>query len=400
VSSAGWPHKNTSGDTVRFRPQSPHREPPAPAASPQPPAASREPPAAFATIPTVSRILVVTSGALFVHGGHMVIADETAAALRRAGHEAEVLVTPQNRFGRQFAAYLATWLTDVGQTADGRPVDQVISLRFPSYAVRHPRHVCWLNHRMREYYDLWDQFSSPLSPQGRLKERVRRKAIHAIDRRLLTTNVRRLFAQSRTIQARLERFGGLRSELLYPPAPERPYRTDGYGDYIFAVSRLTPLKRLDLLVEATARTTSDRLAVRIAGDGESRPVLAKRIQALGLEGRVELLGRVSEADLLDHYARCRAVFFAPWNEDYGFVTLESFRSGKPVVTATDSGGPAELVVHRENGLVCEPTADAMARLLDELSRDAGLAERLGERARLDATRHSWEQAVQVLTRTG
>ena len=63
------------------------------------------------------------------------------------------MVTPQNRFGRQAAAYLATWLTDVGRTHDDRPIDQVISLRYPSYAVRHPRHVCWLLHPMREYYD-------------------------------------------------------------------------------------------------------------------------------------------------------------------------------------------------------------------------------------------------------
>jgi hypothetical protein len=56
----------------------------------------------------MSRILVVTSGALFVRGGHLVIAEETAAALRRAGHSAEVLVTPQNRFGRQVSAYVAT----------------------------------------------------------------------------------------------------------------------------------------------------------------------------------------------------------------------------------------------------------------------------------------------------
>src|SRR5262249_32023302 len=90
-------------------------------------------------------ILVAPSGALFVRGGPLVIAEETCAALRRAGHLAEILITPQNRFGRQLSAYAATWLTDVGETADGHPVDQVISFRFPSYAVRHPRHVCWLN---------------------------------------------------------------------------------------------------------------------------------------------------------------------------------------------------------------------------------------------------------------
>ena len=151
----------------------------------------------------VSRIAVVTSSPPLVEGGHMVIARSLAQALREAGHEADIVVTPQNRFGRQASAYVATWLTDVGQSA-GHRIDQVISLRYPSYAVRHPRHVCWLNHTMREYYDLWERFSSGLSPQNRFKESVRRRALHAADRYLLTRNVSRLFVQSRTIQARLQ----------------------------------------------------------------------------------------------------------------------------------------------------------------------------------------------------
>ena len=342
------------------------------------------------------RILVVTSGALFVRGGHLAIAEETAAALRRAGYLAEVLVTPQNRFGRQAAAYLSTWMTDVSQTADGHPVDQVISLRFPSYAVRHPRHVCWLNHRMREYYDLWERFVRGLGRRGRLKEGVRRQAFHTVDHWLLTRNVTRLLAQSRTIQDRLRRFGNIPSEVLYPPPPERAYRTDGYGDYLFAVSRLHPLKRLGLLVEAAALMKDRTLRIRIAGEGEEGPRLAERIAELGLRDRVFLLGPVSEADLVEHYARCRAVYFAPWNEDYGFVTLEAFRSGKAVLTAPDSGGPAELVEHEGNGLVAASTPEAMAAPLDRLAAERGLAERLGEAARRSAARFTWPATVESL----
>jgi glycosyltransferase involved in cell wall biosynthesis len=344
------------------------------------------------------RVLVVTSGALFVRGGHLVIAEETRAALRRAGHEAEVLITPQNRFGRQLSAYLATWMTDVGLTADGRPVDRVVSFRFPSYAVRHPSHVCWLNHRMREYYDLWERFVRGLGRKGRLKEGVRRRMFHALDRHLLTRNVTRLLAQSRTIQARLQRFGGIPSEVLYPPPPERPYRNDGYGDYVFAVSRLHPLKRLDLLVEAAARVRDRSLRFKIAGEGEEEGRLRDRIRELGLEGRVELLGAVSDTELVDHYARCRAVFFAPWNEDYGFVTLEAFRSGKAVLTASDSGGPAELVRDGQNGFVCAATPEAVAERLDALAADRALAERLGQQALADARPHTWERAVAELLR--
>lgn len=340
--------------------------------------------------------MVVTSGALFVRGGHVVIAEETCAALRRAGCEADVYVTPQNRFGRQSSAYLANWLTDVGETADGKKIDQVISFRFPSYAVRHPRHLCWLNHRMREYYDLWERFTRGLGRRGKLKEGLRRRLFHALDRYLLTRNVSRLVAQSKTIQSRLQRFGDIPSELLYPPAPERPYRTDGYGDYVFAVSRLHPLKRLDLLVEAAGRMQDRSLGIKIAGEGEQASLLRERIQALGLEGRVELLGTVSDAELVTHYARCRAVCFAPQNEDYGFVTLEAFRSGKAVLTASDSGGPAELVQDGVNGFVTAPTPESLAKALDEVASDRARAERLGQAALAAAREHTWERAIAEL----
>jgi glycosyltransferase involved in cell wall biosynthesis len=342
------------------------------------------------------RVLVITSGALFVRGGHLTIAEETAAALRRAGHRAEVLITPQNRFGRQLSAYIATWLTDVGETADGQPIDQVITFRFPSYAVRHRNHVCWLNHRMREYYDLWERFVRGLGRRGRAKESVRRWLFHRADRYLLTRNVTRLVAQSKTIQARLQRFGGIPSELLYPPAPERSYRTEAYGDYVFAVSRLHPLKRMGLLVEAAALMKNRSLRFKIAGEGEERIVLAERIHELGLDDRVELLGAVSDADLVDHYARCRAVVFAPWNEDYGFVTLEAFGSAKAVLTCHDSGGPAELVADGETGFVVAPTPAALAEALDRLALDRGLAERLGQAALRASAAYRWDRTVESL----
>jgi glycosyltransferase involved in cell wall biosynthesis len=137
------------------------------------------------------------------------------------------------------------------------------------------------------------------------------------------------------------------------------------------------------------------LAVKIAGEGEEAERLRTRVGELGLAGRVELLGAISDEQLIDHYARCRAVYFAPWNEDYGFVTLESFRSGKAVVTAVDSGGPAELVRHEQNGLVAQPTPQAMAEELDRLA-DRDLAERLGRAAEVAAREHTWDRAVKVL----
>ena len=326
----------------------------------------------------------------------MVIARSLVQALREAGHAAEIVVTPQNRFGRQASAYLATWLTDLG-TAGGDPIDQVISLRYPSYAVRHPRHVCWLNHTMREYYDQWDRFSGLLSPQGRVKERVRRTFIHAADRYLLTRNVSKLFVQSETIRRRLGIWPELRSEVLYPPAPQRPYRCDEYGDYLFMVSRLTALKRADLVVQALAQPEAASVKAVIAGDGEERPRLEALIARLGLADRVTLVGRLTDEQVLDHLARCRAVVFPPLEEDYGFVTAEAFASAKAVLTCRDSGGPAELVENGLQGFVCEPTAQALAVAMRTLMMDIGLAERMGAAARTAGSALSWAETVRQLT---
>ena len=343
----------------------------------------------------MSRIAVVTSSPPFAEGGHLVLARALVRALGERGHQSDLLITPQNRFGRQAAAYLATWLTDVGM-APGGPIDQVISLRYPSYAVRHPAHVCWLNHTMREYYDQWPRFSASLSWRAGVKERVRRTLIHAADRHLLRRNVTRLFVQSETIRRRVDWWLRVPADVLYPPAPPRPYRCDDYGDYIFAVSRLTPLKRLDLLIEALARKAAGGVRCVIAGDGEEAGRLTALVRELGLESRVTLVGSIGEAALLDHLARCRAVCFPPFDEDYGFVTIEAFASHKAVVTCADSGGAAELVEDGRTGLVCEPAAEPLARALARLAGDRPAAVRMGEAAAQTAARFTWDHAVQQL----
>jgi glycosyltransferase involved in cell wall biosynthesis len=343
------------------------------------------------------RVVVVTSDVPFIEGGHRVIARALVRALRDEGHTADLVTTPQNRFGRQLSAYLATWLTDVGVGGDGRPVDRVVSLRFPSYAVRHPRHVVWLNHRMREYYDLWEDFHAGLGARGRLVEGMRRRAIHTLDGRLLRR--RTLMAQSKTIQTRLSRWGNLSSEVLYPPAPQREYRCDAFNGSILVVGRLTKLKRVDLLLRAAAAAGGD-WRVRVAGGGPEHESLTALVRELGLERRVVLLGELDEERLLREYANCSAVYFGAKAEDYGLVTLEAFSSSKAVVTCTDSGGPAELVEEGVTGFIAAPEVESVAAALARLTGEVRLAETLGEAAVKVAQKHSWASAVNRLLSAG
>ncbi|HUL72550.1 MAG TPA: glycosyltransferase family 4 protein [Vicinamibacterales bacterium] len=341
-------------------------------------------------------ITIVTSAPPLTEGGHLVLARSLERALTEAGHRAGIVTTPSNRFGRQGPAYLANWLTDVGMTGGGEKVDQIITLRFPAYAVRHPRHVCWLVHTMREYYDLWDEFSSRLSPQGRLKERTRRALIRAADSYFFKHHVSKLFTISGAVRDRLAKWNGVAGEVLHPPPPQRDYRCDGYGDYLFFASRLSPLKRGDLILQALARPDAGGVKCVIGGEGEDRLRLERLAKELRLDGRVTFTGQLSEAELVGHLARCRAVVFVPRNEDYGFVTVEAFASTKPVITTTDSGGPLEFVRSGENGLVTSPEPEALARAFAEVSASASLAERLGARAKKDVGGMSWADAVRKL----
>src|SRR5262249_36562911 len=270
-------------------------------------------------------------------------------------------------------------------------VDKLISIRSPSYALKHPDHVCWLNHRMREYYDLWPEWTSRLGLLGKAKETVRKALIHAADERLLKHNVRKVFAQSQNIQQGLIRWGNIPSEVLYPPAPPRNYRNDGYGDFIFSPARLTPLKRIPLLIEALARVPKSKAV--LSGDGAERNNVEALIKNHNLQDRITLAGHLEESEVADYYARCRAVYYAPRNEDFGLVTVEAFQSQKPVITAVDSGGPTELVKDGISGLVVQPETESIAAAITRIYDEASFCEKAG-RAGFDSARElSWPNTV-------
>jgi len=159
----------------------------------------------------------------------------------------------------------------------------------------------------------------------------------------LFNKMQRRYVISGTVQARLRRFGGIQSDVLYPPPPKRDYRHESYGNYLFGVSRLSPLKRFDLVLRALAEPVAAGIRFVIAGEGAEMERLKDLAVQLGIEDRVKFAGRLSDQEMIDHFARCRGVVFPPFNEDYGFVTVEAFMCGRPVITCTDSGGPSELV---------------------------------------------------------
>ncbi len=319
----------------------------------------------------------------FARGGAEIFTDELVGQLRARGHEAEIVSVPFKWYpGQRVLTQAFLWrLLDLTE-ADGRPIDLVVATKFPSYCVRHPNKVVWLLHQFRQAYELDRTGLGQFSESA--EDRATRRSVQRLDRTALG-EARKLFATSRNVAERLQRSTGLEPEVLPHPPQELSYRTDAYEPFVFSVGRLDRAKRIDLLIEAAAQQGVD---VVVSGEGPDR----ERLERLA-NGRVRFTGRVSEAELADLYARCRAVFYAPVDEDFGMVPFEAFLAEKPVVTTTDAGGPLDVVRDRETGRVVEPTVEAVAAAL---AIGEGEARAWGRAGKAVAEQVTWDRAIDRL----
>jgi glycosyltransferase involved in cell wall biosynthesis len=343
-------------------------------------------------------VLIAAAQAPFITGGAEILVSELRAQLERRSFRVDVAAVPFKWYPvSEIVRQALAWrLLDVTES-NGVPVDLLIVTKFPTYLARHPRKVAWLFHQHREAYDL---FGTPFcSFTDRPEDTGVREAIHAMDTSALS-ECREVFTISRNVADRLQRYNGLHGEPLYPPPHHLGrYRCDTFDGYLFYAGRLDRLKRLELALDAMRRVRSGA-RLKIAGEGPLAGELRKRIEGLGLQDRVEMLGYVSSEELIDLYARCRAALYAPLNEDYGYVTVEAFLSAKPVVTTTDSGGPLEFVTAGETGVVAAPDPDALAAAIDELWQwpEARLRA-LGEAGRARVSGITWDGVIDRLTAT-
>jgi glycosyltransferase involved in cell wall biosynthesis len=319
----------------------------------------------------------------FARGGAEIFTDELVRQLRARGHEAEIVSVPFKWYpgGRLLTQAFLWRLLDLTE-ADGRPIDLVVATKFPSYCVRHPNKVVWLLHQFRQAYELDRTELGQFSESA--EDRATRRRVQELDR-IALGEARKLLATSGNVAGRLQRSTGLEADVLPHPPQELAYRTDAYEPFVFSVGRLDRAKRIDLLIEAAARQGVD---VVVSGEGPDR----ERLEGLA-NGRVRFTGRVSETELADLYARCRAVFYAPVDEDFGMVPFEAFLAEKPVVTTTDAGGPLDVVRDRETGRVVEPTVEAVAGALVIDEEEARAWGRAGKALAAEVT---WDNAIDRL----
>lgn len=345
------------------------------------------------------RIAIATTHVPFVRGGAEILADGLAAALRDAGHEADIVRVPFKWYppATLLDHMVAARLLDLTASA-GAPIDRVIALKFPAYLVAHPHKILWLVHQHHAAYERWEQPFGDLHQQP-LGAQVRAAIQHA-DNTMLAEAEKR-FAISATVAQRLARFCYFDATVLYPPPRDAAaFFCAEAADYLFFPSRLAPVKRQALVLEALVQTRQPvRVVFAGAPDHDAYAAqLRAQATAQAVSDRVEWLGMITDGENRQRYAHAAGVVFPPSDEDYGFVTLEAMAASKPVITCRDSGGPLELIVHEQTGLVAEPSAAGLAAAMDRLWQDRSRARAWGAaaRARYEELNINWPSVVQRL----
>jgi glycosyltransferase involved in cell wall biosynthesis len=343
---------------------------------------------------SVRTVVVCEAQVPFVHGGAETHVRELARELRSRGYETELVSIPFKWYARdEILPHAAAWrLIDLSES-NGRPIDLVIASKFPTYFVRHPNKVGWLIHQYRAAYELC---GTPFSDFGHNEQDVGlRDRLIRLDTEMLG-ECRRLFANARNTANRVAKFNGLSAEPLYHP-PRLASRLVGgpAGDYVLSVGRLESVKRVDLIVSAMASV--DRpVRLVVAGDGTQRAQVERLAADSNLADRVDFLGAIDDHRLVELYRNALAVVYPPFDEDFGYVTLEAFLAKKPVVTTVDSGGPNEFVLDGVNGYVCAPEPGALADAINRLAADRRRAAAMGEAGYERASQVTWDGVIEKL----
>ena len=342
----------------------------------------------------IRNILICTTQVPFTTGGAESHVQGLRRALVAAGYRAEIVALPFKWYPpTEIMRGAMAWRMLDLSAANGQPVDLVIGMKFPAYLVAHERKILWILHQHRAAYNLWGTQFDDLStyPEGvRVREWIR----HCDER--FIPEARKVFANSKAVAERLERYNNIESEPLYHPPPLAGRLKAGeQGEYIFYPSRLEPQKRQDLLIEAM-RLVRTPVKLILAGGAADLKRYENLIETNDVADRVTMRGFVTDDELVELYANSLGVCYLPFDEDYGYVTLEAMLSGKPVVVPSDGGGAAEFVEHNSTGMIVESEPQAIADCLDSLYADRARASTMGELGleKIRALNLSWEHVVE------
>ncbi|MBP5528607.1 MAG: glycosyltransferase family 4 protein [Lachnospiraceae bacterium] len=377
--------------------------------------------------------IVSPSPVPFTIGGAENLAWGLCEALNKnTEHQAELIKLPsrEHNFWDLIDTYYAFYKLDLSH------FDMVISTKYPAWMIKHPKNMVYMLHTLRGLYDTYHLMNLPyevdcnhplikdilsfmeenryydaldafFEKMKKIREDISvpkdlysfpgpfiRILVHYMDYCALSQDgMVKWAAISNTVKNRKDYFpDGADVKVVYPPTTN--IKEDAFGEYkhIFFCSRLDSPKRIDMLIKAMKHVKSD-VKLFIAGTGPEK----EKLEALAKgDSRIVFLGFVSDEEVNNYYSNAVCIPYFPYDEDYGYITIEAMLHKKPVITTVDAGGPNEFVEDGVNGYVVNFDEHEIAEKIDYLVNNPDKAREFGEKAFEKVRGITWESAVKDL----
>lgn len=164
--------------------------------------------------------------------------------------------------------------------------------------------------------------------------------------------------------------------------------THGDSFNFLTVSRLVPIKRIELQLQAAAKLVEKGKSIKlhIVGMGPEEDRLRGMVQNLKISDHVIFYGRKTGYELGVFYFECDCFVLSSDYEGWGMVVVEAATAGLPVIM-TDVGCAGEFLLDGEGGMVVPiGNSDALANAMESVTDNAELRERFsfGAKKALDS----------------
>ncbi|NOX29196.1 MAG: glycosyltransferase family 4 protein [Actinobacteria bacterium] len=373
-----------------------------------------------------------------IEGGFEILLGRVVTHLEASGHSVSLLSVPGAPPDHVIAGkeiddaewadapdvYSYESLLDRFSQVDASAFDLVITTQPASWAVEHPRKLAIFYHHHRVFYDLADKFAS-INGVDREQYDEACQRVWSFDRKYVPS-ISQFLAPSRTVADRLVNYWNVAPEIItqFHAGPisgvtsrrgeaATDKRSTAHRSEILCVSRNEFTKRTEMFVAAAhcgfgapatlvgsggqlgavRRWAAEKAAgLDVAARPWERSGTQERVEVVVPSDPVNIVGRLSDDELLRRYENAKCLVAPAYNEDYGLTALEAFTHGVPVVVCSDGGGLAEFVDDGVNGLVAEPEPEAIAAAVRSITASESLADSLSAGALATAAEFTWERA--------
>lgn len=308
-----------------------------------------------------------------------------ASGLASAGYKVRVVTT--NRYIDDPALTLDRWVNvngfDVIYTTNEKARDSFLKEELMSCDTVIANGLCSISNLLFNVKALFYGKKLLISPRGELLESAifHRGLTYGCMKVLAFVLMRFVYgkrvlfhATSRDEFYAIKKYMGKHARVLEVPnymiLPERVlFETSVDRDYLLYVGRITPLKNLEIMIDAVAMSgafMNSGLKLYIAGEkkGAYYEALVNKVECLGLSEKVVFLGMVTgkEKDML--YAKAKVLLLISKSENFGNVVVEALSQGTPVIAS--SGTPWKYLNDKKAGYWVRAEREAVSDKIDTL----------------------------------